>query len=279
MIALEENKNEREREGMDILYAIRRGDLERVREYVTAENVNAQIDGVAAPAISIACRNKHDHLVSYFIGLGANVNARDNAMWTPLHDAVNYSATRCVDLLLDAGADASITTSTGLIPLQVAFDSVECATRLIAAYPGGIHAVDIYGSTTLHSTCRCSGNLEVARLLLDAGSDVNAMDNEGRTPLYWAIYTNRRELGELLLDRGARLDLIKSLPIPEWATAFVALRQACRSSCYAMLELSRRRSSVIGGNRRDALGLIARMMWNTRQNEAWEKKIHKGGRK
>jgi ankyrin repeat protein len=120
-----------------------------------------------------------------------------------------------------------------------------------------------------------SGNLEVAYLLLDAGSDVNAVDYWGRTPLYWAIFSEKHVLSKLFLDRGARLDLVKSLPIPEWATAFVACRNACRSSCYAMLELARRRSNVIGGNRRDVLGLIARLVWASRREELWERKNSK----
>jgi ankyrin repeat protein len=104
---------------MDLSYAIRSGDLESVREYITAENVNFSQDGSSSPAISIACRNKQDHLVAYFIEIGANVNAWDHGMWTPLHDAVNYSATRCVDLLLDAGADASISSFSWTIPLHI----------------------------------------------------------------------------------------------------------------------------------------------------------------
>ena len=47
------------------------------------------------------------------------------------------------------------------------------------------------------------GNLAEVKLLLDAGADVNAMDNDGETPLHIASYKGYIEITKLLLDRGA----------------------------------------------------------------------------
>ncbi|MBE7211924.1 MAG: ankyrin repeat domain-containing protein, partial [Gluconacetobacter diazotrophicus] len=47
------------------------------------------------------------------------------------------------------------------------------------------------------------GHLEIVRLLLDGGADINAQDDHGFTPLAWAAYEGREDACLLLLDRGA----------------------------------------------------------------------------
>ncbi|BCS92346.1 tetratricopeptide repeat protein [Metallosphaera javensis (ex Sakai et al. 2022)] len=61
---------------------------------------------------------------------------------------------------------------------------------------------DGMGNTMLHLAVR-NGMEEMVRLLLDAGADVNAVNNEGHTPLYYAILSCNQGIGKLLLDRGA----------------------------------------------------------------------------
>ena len=55
----------------------------------------------------------------WVLGLGANKNARDNGGWTPLHWAAYNSHPRCVQLLLEAGADAGIASNDGSIPYSI----------------------------------------------------------------------------------------------------------------------------------------------------------------
>jgi ankyrin repeat protein len=49
----------------------------------------------------------------------------------------------------------------------------------------------------------CHGNLELARLLLDAGADVNATTRKGLTALREAALIGATEIVQLLLERGA----------------------------------------------------------------------------
>jgi len=44
----------------------------------------------------------------------------------------------------------------------------------------------------------------VARLLIASGADVNAIDNQGRTPLWWAKHKGHKEIVELLRKHGAK---------------------------------------------------------------------------
>jgi ankyrin repeat protein len=59
------------------------------------------------------------------------------------------------------------------------------------------------GWTPLHIASR-EGHEEIARVLLDAGSDVNA-EKEKSSPLVWAVWTEKPNLKlvKLLIDRGA----------------------------------------------------------------------------
>lgn len=59
------------------------------------------------------------------------------------------------------------------------------------------------------------GQTDVIGLLLDAGEDPNRYNPEGfhshGTPLHHAVWTNKRDTVQLLLDRGARLDIKDAL--------------------------------------------------------------------
>lgn len=243
------------------------GDFDKVRAVVTEENVNALDDGVTA--LWNACWPGSDDIVAWLIKHGADVNQASD--WTPLYVASIYSYSRCIKLLLDAGADASIPTGTGCIPLHVSTKSLKCVSLLLHSYPDGVYVMDEKGDTPLHSAA-ARGTLEACLLMLQAGSIVDAKNNEGHTPLCFAFLYDNRPVAELLIDHGAYWNLEEA---PEWVPSFVAQRNACRASCYAMLELARRKSPVIGGNRRDVLRLIAALVWNTRLNEMWGKNMTK----
>lgn len=60
-------------------------------------------------------------------------------------------------------------------------------------------------SRSLHALCDsiAGGELEAAKSLIDAGTDINAVDELGRQPLYYACAHNHIELARYLLDHGA----------------------------------------------------------------------------
>jgi ankyrin repeat protein len=46
-------------------------------------------------------------------------------------------------------------------------------------------------------------HIEIAKLLIERGADVEAKDKWGRTPLYYACLNDNLECAELLIDAGA----------------------------------------------------------------------------
>jgi hypothetical protein len=52
------------------------------------------------------------------------------------------------------------------------------------------------------------GNLEIAQALIEAGADVNLLDEAGAPPIKGAIERGHTEIVQALVDRGARLDRV-----------------------------------------------------------------------
>lgn len=78
-------------------------------------------------------------------------------------------------------------------------------SSLLAQNATLLDARDADESTALHFAA-WKGHVEVAQVLLDAGADVNARNNNrhyGNTPLHAAAHANNRAVAELLIDRGA----------------------------------------------------------------------------
>jgi ankyrin repeat protein len=70
-----------------------------------------------------------------------------------------------------------------------------------------VNARDNDGSTPLHCAT-WKGHFEVVTVLLDAGADVNAQNQNGHwgtTPLHAAAHANHAAIAQLLIERGAEV--------------------------------------------------------------------------
>lgn len=76
---------------------------------------------------------------------------------------------------------------------------------LLNRYPAAVEERDRLQKTALH-TAAGMDDIESARLLLDAGADINARDVTGMTPLHVAAMYSRGRAAKLLLERGADLE-------------------------------------------------------------------------
>lgn len=124
---------------------------------------------------------------------GADVNARDDANWTPLHWLVDMGMVgegreEILTALIDAGA---------MIDLR-----------------------NTQGETPLLRVCS-SGNEDLARLLIEAGAGLQARDNDGWSPLALAVRDGYAEIVALLVEHGASPDE----QTPEGPTVFELARR------------------------------------------------------
>jgi ankyrin repeat protein len=82
-------------------------------------------------------------------------------------------------------------------------DLTECKNLLDRG--ANANAADEEGCTPLIWAV-LSGKSEVVELLLQKGAEVNCIDNDGQTPLHIAAITGNLPVARLLLDRGAEVN-------------------------------------------------------------------------
>jgi hypothetical protein len=81
-----------------------------------------------------------------------------------------------------------------------------------------------FGHVTALHMGTASGNVDVVKLLLDAGARVDPLDVRGMTPLMWSVSTDRPQprIVRMLLDKGADVSLRSTLGenVLDWARKF-----------------------------------------------------------
>jgi ankyrin repeat protein len=94
-------------------------------------------------------------------------------------------------------------------------ENMEAVKQHIAA-GSNLNERDPFGGSSPLITASLFGKTEMAKVLIDAGADLNFQNNDGSTALLTAAFFCRPEIVKLLLDKGAD----KSLKNKYGATAF-----------------------------------------------------------
>jgi ankyrin repeat protein len=154
----------------------------------------------------LACEARSLPMVKSLVEHGADVKVRNAEHKTVLWPAVNYDNMPIVEYLVEHGADPRALQDDGQTLLWAA-ETKPMAEFLMNAGVDPKHK-DINGDTALHQACRHS-LLEVVRLLLDKGLDIEAQGHWNMRPLQSAASTltgDPKPVVNLLLQRGANID-------------------------------------------------------------------------
>lgn len=141
----------------------------------------------------------------FLLARGAKVDAQCSGGDTPLHWAVLNDRADLVELLLDHGAQVNLANKYGEVALlmTVQRNELPAIARLLLdrkANPDG--ATNARDGTPLLVASR-EGRPEFVRLLVTRGATANCADEDGRTPLRYAIQANDLTSARLLLEHGA----------------------------------------------------------------------------
>ena len=224
-------------------------------------DVNAEERWTGQSALMWAASRNHAEMTELLIASGADVSVRARSFdWerqitseprnqyrpagglTPLLYAARSGCLRCVQAIVEAGADVDMPTPEGVTPLIVAIDNFHFQTaHYLLDADANPHSFDWWGRTPLYTaidvrTLESRGDrldaqaqqaaLELARRLLDQGVYVDPVLNFGRpgkgggngrfsdehlttgtTPLLRAAVSHDAEAVSLLLEYGAAVDL------------------------------------------------------------------------
>ena len=177
----------------------------------------------------------HIEVVQHLINVGADVNASNNDGYTALrYSIVSPSGWKCVDMLIEAGADVNETRN-GLTALMWAVENgyEKCAEMLIKA-GADVNMVDVeHGKTVLHFAA--GKDDKCFEMLLEAGADVNIKGHNGYTVLMTCTDHRNYDRAKKVIEAGA--DVNVEVPEPEDRT--VLFLAAYHNNCQTIRLLLR----------------------------------------
>ncbi|KAG7380593.1 hypothetical protein PHYPSEUDO_006987 [Phytophthora pseudosyringae] len=230
-----------------LMYAVK-GDFVQLARYLVMEagaNVNEQNE-MGVTAVYTACQDGREDMVKFLVQEAhADVNLSNRTNHAPLHEAVAGGFTGVVDFMLRNGADKYVVDKMGvtvwheaagngsvdMLELLVQHDvslhlnGQELVDKVMARHPFhyaavegkadfvqallekrlvDVNFVDIDGCTALYYAA-ANGHATVMQVLLRFGADPNIVSIR-RSPLHCAVEWHRVECVKLLLQHGAALN-------------------------------------------------------------------------
>lgn len=186
----------------EVMDAVKAGDADALRAVLARDPAaaDARADGGDSPLLMALYTGRRD-LAELLLAHGRRTDA---------FEAVALGDVDRLRALLDAEPGAAARTSSdGWTPLHLAgfFGHVD-AMRLLLERGADVRAVsgNTMRNTPLHATLAGPSGMAGARLLVDAGADVNARQHGGYTALQSAAQHGALDIIDLLLDHGADPD-------------------------------------------------------------------------
>ncbi|HET9952021.1 MAG TPA: ankyrin repeat domain-containing protein [Candidatus Eisenbacteria bacterium] len=274
----------RDDQGRTLLHhAAQYGHIEVMRSLV-AHGFDVDVQSRVGTPLHCAAAGRRLEAATFLLDHGARLDRRDLLGWSPLHVACSGPPgdpcnPELVVLLLDRRADLTSRAKSGITPLVLAAVSSDSAVAAILlargarpdpAAPDGYSALrsaveasnpaiarmllergadsnERYSppraERLLHRTVY-HDSVDVARVLLEFGADVNVVDDNGLTPLHMAAREGNAELIRLLLAKGARIDARNKW---NWTPLHFAASQKQLEAARALVERGADRSARTDG--------------------------------
>ncbi|XP_031786072.1 ankyrin repeat and KH domain-containing protein mask isoform X3 [Nasonia vitripennis] len=194
-------------------------------------DIEAQSERTKDTPLSLACSGGRYEVVELLLNRGANKEHRNVSDYTPLSLAASGGYVNIIKLLLSHGAEINSRTGSklGISPLMLAaMNGHTAAVKLLLDMGSDINAqIETNRNTALTLAC-FQGRHEVVSLLLDRKANVEHRAKTGLTPLMEAASGGYVEVGRVLLNKGAD---VNATPVPssrDTALTIAADKGHCR---------------------------------------------------
>ncbi|KAL8773958.1 MAG: hypothetical protein Q9209_001388 [Squamulea sp. 1 TL-2023] len=211
-----------------LIKAVRDGDRAALKDQLAHGISVHTTSGKGSPLLHLAARRGHEDIVKDLLDAGADLEAKDAHGFTALHEASYSDRADTVRVLLDNGADVEAENiEYQCTPLVVAVNhEAEAAVCLLLKKGANVHYLCHGHRTLLHVAARSGIFKErIFTLLLQAGSDLNARNQVGRTPLHTAAYHGNSRAAMCMLRAGAKIDVVD-----EWQNTPLHSAARCKST-------------------------------------------------
>ena len=197
MFSKEVNVNAQEKEGTALQLAIKRKDIQTARALVADDSIEIDARGGkhGATALHLALENGNEEMVRELLRKGASVNAEGSDFYKPLTAAVISHEERLIRLVFDAGADINGHRGGWYESALNAAARAGLKNVVNLLLDLGMDVNESSGRNEDHK-CRCLFNLAVN----PSTNDITA------TPLQCACQKSNIELAKLLISRGADIN-------------------------------------------------------------------------
>ncbi len=141
------------------------------------------------------------------------INAEQIQLNEELYQATKAGDCSAVEAFIKKGADLHLYEGIALhqhdndenTPLHVsAYHGYLDIVKLLIASGSEVNFRNRRKQTPLHLAV-LNGHVEVIKYLLDKGADINTVENEGGSPISWAAYTGQSKIVKLLMKIGANV--------------------------------------------------------------------------
>ncbi|XP_011496279.1 PREDICTED: ankyrin repeat and KH domain-containing protein 1-like [Ceratosolen solmsi marchali] len=194
-------------------------------------DIEAQSERTKDTPLSLACSGGRYEVVELLLNRGSNKEHRNVSDYTPLSLAASGGYVNIIKLLLGHGAEINSRTGSklGISPLMLAaMNGHTAAVKLLLDMGSDINAqIETNRNTALTLAC-FQGRHEVVSLLLDRKANVEHRAKTGLTPLMEAASGGYVEVGRVLLNKGAD---VNATPVPssrDTALTIAADKGHCR---------------------------------------------------
>lgn len=162
-------------------------------------------DDIGQSLLHAAILNGKGETAKYLIEKGCSVNAMNNMNETPLHIASGLGMAETASLLIERGALLDAVDNAGYTPLT--------------------NAIQYYGSSV-----NSPNKLEMVKLLIEKGADINKKGMWNMTPIQIAAEFTHGDIVNYLIDKGA------AIPVNQGPEAYQILSAACKNGFTRLFE-------------------------------------------